>query len=182
MNANTKSQTKAQAQAQTQAQTQTQAFMAPLQAKWAALPAREKSLLLLAGVALALFITWLVAVQPALRTLSAVPAQRAVVDLQWQAMQKRAAEAAELRGASPMSPEQSLAALKAATERLGDKARMSVQGDRVVLTLTDVGTAELRDWLSEARSGARARPVEATLSRAAQGYSGTLIVAVGGAL
>lgn len=158
------------------------AGLAPLQAKWQALPAREKQLLMLAAAALALFLTWLLAVQPALRTLASAPAQRAALDLQWQAMQKRAAEAAELRGATPMSPEQSLAALKAATERLGEKARMSVQGDRVVLTLSNVGTAELRDWLAEARSGARARPVEATLSRAAQGYSGTLIVALGGAL
>lgn len=156
--------------------------LAPLQARWVALPPRERSLLLVAGVALALFLIWLVAVQPALRSLSALPAQRAVLDLQWQTMQKRAAEATELRGASPMSPEQSLAALKAATERLGDKARMSVQGERVVLTLTNVGTGELRDWMAEARSGARARPVEATLSRAATGYSGTLIVAVGGTL
>lgn len=158
------------------------AGLAPLQARWQALPPREKRLLLLAGAALVLFLTWLVAVQPALRTLATTPTQRAALDLQWQAMQKRAAEAAELRGATPMSPEQSLAALKSATDRLGEKARISVQGDRVVLTLNNVGTAELRDWLAEARSGARARPIEATLSRAAQGYSGTLIVALGGTL
>ncbi len=158
------------------------ASLAPLQARWSALAVREKRLLLLAGAALALFAVWWMGVQPALRTLAATPAQRAALDLQWQTMQKRAAEVATLRGATPMSSEQSLAALKAATDRLGEKARMSVQGDRVVLTLTEVGTAELRDWLAEARSGARARPVEATLSRAARGYSGTLVVALGGAL
>jgi general secretion pathway protein M len=161
---------------------QIDAALAPLRARWTALPPREKRLLLLAGLALALFITWLVAVKPALRTLATAPAQREALEVQWQAMNKRAAEAAELRVATPMSPEQSLAALKIATDRLGSKARMSVQGERVVLTLTHVGTGELRDWLAEARSAARARPVEATLSRAAQGYSGTLIVAVGGAL
>jgi general secretion pathway protein M len=156
--------------------------LAPLRARWTALAPREKRLGALAGAAVLLFVIWMAGIQPALRTLTTAPVQRAALDLQWQAMQKRAAEVAELRGATPMSPEQSLAALKAATERLGEKARMSVQGDRVVLTLTNVGTNELRDWLSEARSGARARPVEATLSRATQGYSGTLIVALGGAL
>lgn len=156
--------------------------LAPLRARWAALPERERRLVILAGAALLLFLTWLVAVQPALRTLATAPAQREALEVQWQAMQKRAAEAAELRSATPMSPEQSLAALKAASDRLGDRMRMSVQGDRVVLTLTNLGTAELRDWLAEARSGARARPVEATLSRAANGYSGTLIVALGGGL
>jgi len=55
-----------------------------------------------------------------------------------------------------------------------------VQGDRAVLTLSGVGTGALRDWLAEARSGARARPLEANLTRAAQGYSGTLVVVLGG--
>jgi general secretion pathway protein M len=53
-----------------------------------------------------------------------------------------------------------------------------LQGDRAVLTLKDVGTGALNDWLAEARSGARARPLEVTLSRVAQGYSGTLVVAL----
>ena len=79
------------------------------------------------------------------------------------------------------APAQSQAALKATTERLGDKGRLSLQGDRAVLTLTNASSGQLRDWLSEARSGARARPVEANLSRAPQGYSGSLIVALGAA-
>ena len=49
-------------------------------------------------------------------------------------------------------------------------------------TLQGVSTSQLRDWLAEARSGARARPVEARLARAAEGYSGTIVVALGGAL
>ena len=72
------------------------------------------------------------------------------------------------------------AALKAATERLGDKAKLSLQGDRAVLTLNGAGTEALRGWLAEARSGARARPLEANLLRAGTGYSGTLVLSIGG--
>jgi general secretion pathway protein M len=50
-----------------------------------------------------------------------------------------------------------------------------------VLTLNGISTSQLRDWLAEARSGARARPVEASLLRSGPGYSGTLVLAVGGA-
>jgi general secretion pathway protein M len=159
-----------------------QSALAPARAWWAALPLRERRLLLLAGSALLLFVLWLVAVQPALRTLATAPAQLDALDGQWQSMQKLAAEARELRGITPMNPTQSLEALKAATARLGDQGKLSMQGERAVLTLNNASTAQLRDWLAEARSGARARPVEASLSRAAQGYSGTLVVAVGGAL
>jgi general secretion pathway protein M len=158
------------------------AAVAPLKAFWVALAPREKRLVLLGSTALALFLIWFIGVQPALRTLAATPAQLDALDLQWQGMQKLAAESRELRGAPPMSPADSLAALQAATTRLGTAGKLTVQGERAVLTLNGASTAQLRDWLTEARSGARARPIEATLSRAAQGYSGTLIVAVGGAL
>ncbi len=155
---------------------------APLKARWAALAPRERRLSLLAGTAVLLFATWLIAVQPALRTLATAPAQLDALELQLQGMQKLAAEARELRGATPMSPADSLAALQAATSRLGAAGKLSVQGERAVLTLNGASTAQLRDWLTEARSGARARPTEASLSRAAQGYTGTLVVAIGGAL
>jgi general secretion pathway protein M len=157
------------------------ARLAPLLARCATLPLRERRLLTIAGAALLALILWLVAIQPAWRTLKAAPAQIDALELQWQTMQRLAAEARELRGTAPMSLEQSSAALKAATTRLADNGRLSVQGERAVLTLNNASTAQLREWLAEARSGARARPVEASLSRAAQGYSGTLVVSLGGA-
>jgi general secretion pathway protein M len=156
--------------------------LAPAAAWWAARSPRDRQLLAVAGTVLGLFIIWTLAVQPAWRTLSLAPAQRESLDAQWQAMQRLAVEAKDLRGASPVSMEQSSAALRAATERLGDQGRLALQGERAVLTLQGVSTSQLRDWLAEARSGARARPVEARLSRAAQGYSGTVVVALGGAL
>jgi len=156
--------------------------LAPVGPWWAALSARDRRLLGLAGTVLGLFITWSLAVQPAWRTLSIAPAQREALDSQWQAMQRLAVEAKDLRAAPPVSIEQSSAALRAATERLGDKGRLALQGERAVLTLQGVSTSQLRDWLAEARSGARARPVEARLTRAAQGYNGTVVVALGGTL
>lgn len=157
-------------------------LLQPLQVRWASLAARERRLVGLALAVLLLFITWLLAVQPAWRTLSSAPAQMDSLESQWQTMQRLANEARGLRGASPVSSEQSTAALKAATERLGDKGRLVLQGERAVLTVTGASTAQLRDWLAEARSGARARPLEATLQRAASGYNGTLVVSLGGAL
>lgn len=159
-----------------------QQALAPLAPWWAARSARDRRLLVLAGAVLGLFITWTWAVQPAWRTLSLAPLQRDSLDAQWQAMQRLAVEAKDLRGAPPVSLEQSSAALRAATERLGDQGRLALQGERAVLTLQGASNSQLRDWLAEARSGARARPVEARLTRTAQGYSGTVVVALGGAL
>ena len=157
------------------------AALAPLREWWRALPARERRLLVLAGAVLGLYLVWAVAVQPAWRTLAAAPAELDALEAQLQAMQRLATEAGELRAAPHVDVAQAAVALKAATDRLGDQGRLAVQGDRAVLTLTDVGTSALRDWLAQARSGAHARPVEANLTRAAQGYSGTLVLAIGGA-
>ena len=156
--------------------------LAPVARWWAARSTRDRRLLGLAGTVLGLFITWSLAVQPAWNTLKVAPAQRDALDGQWQAMQRLATEAKDLRAAPPVGIEQSSAALRAATERLGDQGRLAMQGERAVLTLQGASTSQLRDWLAEARSGARARPVEARLTRAAQGYSGTVVVALGGAL
>lgn len=138
-------------------------------------------LLAVAGAVLGLYLLWVLALQPALRTEQAAPRELATLETQTLAMQSQAAEAAELRAAPPVSRDQATAALKAATERLGHAGKLALQGDRAVLTVNNVGTAALRDWLAEARSGARARPLEASLSRGASGYNGTVVVAVGGA-
>ncbi|MBC7717600.1 MAG: type II secretion system protein M, partial [Pseudorhodobacter sp.] len=71
-------------------------------------------------------------------------------------------------------------ALKTASERLGDSAKLVMQGDRATLTLTGVNADALRAWLQEARSTARARPVEMQLVRNPRGFSGTLVVTLGG--
>ena len=154
--------------------------LAPLQARWRALARREQLLVGVATAVVALVVVWLLAVQPAWRTLARAPAEIDTLDAQLQSMQRLAAEAQELRAAPPVTPDQAAAALKAATARLGDKARLALQGERAVLTLNGVGTGALRDWLAEARAGARARPLEANLTRASQGYSGTLVVGLGG--
>jgi general secretion pathway protein M len=91
-----------------------------------------------------------------------------------------ALEARELRGAAPVPANQAALALKSATDRLGDKGRIAVQNDRATLTLSGVTGEALRAWLTEARSGARARPIEAQLTRGPQGYAGTIVLTFGG--
>jgi general secretion pathway protein M len=153
----------------------------PLQAWWATLAARERRMVALAAVVLALGAVWLLAVQPAWRTLQRAPAEIEKLDAQLQAMQRLATEAQQLRAAPPVTAEQAGAALQAATARLGEQGKLALQGSgRAVLTLNNAGSGALRDWLAEARAGARAKPLEANLSRGAQGYSGTVVLSYGG--
>ena len=156
--------------------------LAPLQAWWRALAVRERRLAWMAASVIVLGLTWALAVQPAWRTIARAEAELETLEAQLQAMQRLAVEAQQLRKAPAVTPDQGAAALKSATERLGEQGKLALQGERAVLTVTGVGSAALRDWLAEARAGARARPLEANLTRAAQGYSGTLVLVVGGGL
>lgn len=148
--------------------------------RWAAMPPRERLGLTLAGVAIGIALVWMIAIAPALRTLRETPAQLDALDVQLQSMQRMASEARDLRGAAPVPTSQATQALKSATERLGDKGKLTLQGDRAILTLSGVNGEVLRAWLTEARSGARARPIEAQLTRGPEGYAGTIVVSVGG--
>lgn len=155
------------------------AWLAPLRERWRTLSTRDRRGLALAAAVLGAFVLWSAALQPALRTLREAPAQLDALDAQLQQMQALAGEAAELRNAPAVGPEQAAQALQAASARLGPKGRLVLQGDRAVLTLNGASGAQLREWLADARAGARARPAEAQLTRGAQGFSGTIVVALG---
>lgn len=147
---------------------------------WRSRAPRERLALLAMASAIAMLLVWNIAVQPALQTVRSAPAQLDVLDEQLQQMQITAAEVRALRGTAPVSPQQAAGALRAATDRLGDRAKLSVQSDRATLTLNGLGAEDLRAWLTEARSAARARPIEGQLQRNGSGYNGTLTLTLGG--
>ena len=155
--------------------------LAPIESWWTSLAARERLLIAVGSVALGVIALWVLAIQPAWTTLRTAPTEIDRLDAQWQSMQSLAAESEVLRAVPAMRPEQAAAALQAATDRLGANGRLQLQGDRATLTLTDATPQQLREWLAQARSGARARPLELSLTRSATGFVGTLVVSLGSA-
>jgi general secretion pathway protein M len=154
--------------------------VAPLMARWQLLDKRERKLVTVALWVVGAALLWFVAVGPAWRTVSKAPARLDQLDAQLLQMQRLAGEARALRTAPAVGSVQAQAALKAACESLGAAARLVVSGDRATVTFTNVNSKQLREWLSEVRGAARARPVEANLTRGAQGFSGNIVVALPG--
>jgi general secretion pathway protein M len=153
---------------------------APWRQRWQALAARERRIALALAWAVGLVLLWFVAVAPAWRSVLTAPARLDRLDAQLQQIQRLAGEAATLRALPPVGGLQSQSALKAATDALGPAARLVLGGDRATITFTNATGTQVRDWLAEARSAARVRPVEANLTRGPQGYSGTVIVQMPG--
>jgi len=149
------------------------------QARFAKLEARERQMVVVIGLLLAFLFVWLVFVRPAWQTLDDAPAQRAQADADLLQMQSIANEAKQLRALPPVPQSVAEQVLKAATDELGGKGKLSVQNDRAVLSLNGANGEDIRKWLMQSRGGARARPIEASLTRAGDGYNGTLVVALG---
>jgi general secretion pathway protein M len=156
-------------------------WRAQARTRWKGLAPRERTAATVALVVLGLFLVWLLLIAPAWRTVREAPATLDRLDNQLQQMRRLAAEARSLKEINPVGPAQSAEALKSATERLGANARLGIVGDRATLTLNGVTGEQLRQWLIEARSGARARPVETQLTRTPAGYTGTLVLTLAGA-
>jgi general secretion pathway protein M len=148
---------------------------------WQARAPRERQLIVVMAISVAVLLVWLTLIQPALRILREAPLELDRLDQQMQQMQLAAGEMQALRAASPVPTEQASTALRAATAQLGSSAKLSIQGDRAVLTFTGIQGDAIRGWLNEARSAARARPMEAQLVKAATGYTGSITVSLGGA-
>ena len=147
---------------------------------WRSRARRERQALGAVAVVLAVFAVWGLLVQPALGSMRAAPEQLDRLEWQMQQVQRVAAESTALRAIAPVAATQAGIALKSAADRLGERSRLTLQGDRATLMLTGVSPEALRAFLLEARNGARARPIEAQLQRGPQGYSGTLSVALAG--
>jgi general secretion pathway protein M len=150
-----------------------------LRARYAKLDARERQMVVVIGLLLAFLFVWLVFVRPAWKTLDDAPALRVQADAELLQMQSIANEAKQLRALPPVPQSVAEQVLKAATDELGGKGKLSVQNDRAVLSLNGANGEDIRKWLLQARGGARARPIEASLTRAGDGYNGTLVVALG---
>lgn len=160
--------------------TEQSAWRQALQQRWQTLAERERVLLVVGGTVLGLALLWWVGLAPAWRSVRAAPQKIEALDLQLQDMQRLAAEAKALRAMPPMPAAQAQAALTAAAQRLGDKARLSLQGERAVLQLSHLSGEQLAAWLAEVRISARVRAVEAQLTRTPQGdYTGSLVLALG---
>lgn len=153
---------------------------ATLQAQWAGLAARERTALTLAAAVMGLALLWWVAIAPAWRTLQEVPARIDRQGLQLQTLQQLAAEATELRTQAPVSSAQAGAALESASARYGARISLQRLGDQATANVRDLTGNELRDWLAEVRSTARARATDVQLTRNGQGYTGTLVLSLGG--
>lgn len=145
---------------------------------WAKLGSRERRLVSIVGTLVAALLLWLLAVRPAWTSANDAATRLPTLDAQLKNMQRLAVESKELRSAPRLAATQAAAALKTATDTLGAAGKLTPAGERATLTLTNATGEQIQRWLVDARTTARARTLEAKLTRSGTGYSGTIVVAL----
>ena len=131
-----------------------------------ALPDKDRQrLLALAAIFLALMLwTWNLA--PALKTLREVPLQLSQLDAQTQQLKAMQAQAQTLQKSPRIKPNEAVSLLqKAASEVLGNGARLNIEGPRATLTLSGVSADSLAQFVALARTQSQAMPIEAHLQK-----------------
>ena len=131
-----------------------------------ALPDKDRQrLLALAAIFLALMLwTWNLA--PVLKTLREVPLQLSQLDAQTQQLKAMQAQAQTLQKSPRIKPNEAVSLLqKAASEVLGNGARLNIEGPRATLTLSGVSADSLAQFVALARIQSQAMPIEAHLQK-----------------
>lgn len=146
-----------------------------LQTVWSRWSTRERRAVSLALTVVLLSVLWWVALAPALRTLAKAPAEHQAMDQKIQQLNGIAQEAALLRAATPLQAAEATAALQATVKnRLGPQTDIKVAEGSATVTLKGVSTDALTQWLTEARTGAHAKPNQAQLRQTPSGWDGTI--------
>lgn len=148
----------------------------PLRTAWKGLSARERRMLVVAGVVLLVAVLWLVAIAPALRTLRDAPPQRAMQEQQLSQMRQWQSEVRALKQQPRISPEESQRVLQELGERLLGPGSVTLQGAQAQARLQGVSPEALAQWLQQARTLARAVPQEMQLERTSDGWSGAMVL------
>ena len=131
-----------------------------------ALPKKDRQRLGgLAAVFMALMLwTWNLA--PALKTLREVPLQLTQLDAQTQQLKAMQAQAQTLQKSPRIKPNEAASLFqKAASEVLGNGARLNIEGTRATLTLSGVSADSLAQFVALARTQSQAMPIEAHLQK-----------------
>lgn len=141
---------------------------------WERLAPRERRLIAAGLVLVTLALVWWLAIAPAVQTWRDSEAAHAKLDAQILQMQTLAAQAATLKAIPPLSRSDMLKNLERSSQTLG-KAVVTVQANRVQVSMSGVSPEALAAWLSEVRHSVRLLAAQANWKKVGALWDGTTV-------
>jgi general secretion pathway protein M len=147
------------------------ALHALLPDRWHALAPRDRSRLRAIALVAGGLVLWFLLLAPAWHTVQDAPRRHQVLDRQLAKMQRLNTTLVQLREQPRTSPEARVRALAGTLKSLGPGVQLRVTGAQLTLTLQQVPSGALADWLVESRVQTGMEAVQARLTRQGQGAS-----------
>lgn len=154
--------------------------LAELRLHWTRMAPREQRLAGGAAGLVVVALLWWLALAPALATLRAADEQHRTLDAQLQRMRALQSQVQAVQSQPRQTQEDASRLLEATVrQQLGVTGRISISGERVTVTIAGASPQALSQWLTQARTNARALPAEARLVRNPAGlWDGSLVLAL----
>jgi len=152
-----------------------------LQTRWQAASPREQRGVLLALAVVLLALLWWLALAPALKVWRTAEAQHTLLDAQHQHMLGLQAQARALQALPKPNAADARQSLEISLKSLGPAAQLTLQPDRLSVTLKAVSAQALAQWLSASRQNAHLVPIESHLKRpdvAKDAWDGSVVFAL----
>lgn len=155
----------------------------PWRNRFQSLPDKDRQRIQFVLIALFGSLLWFWNIAPALKTYQQAPLQLAQLEQQTERLLAHQSQARALQKAPRLKPQDVSAVLQqAASNSLGNGAKLSIEASRATLNLNNVSADALAQFLAAARNQALALPTEAHLQKTKTGsqevWRGTLMLSL----
>jgi general secretion pathway protein M len=147
------------------------ALHALLPDRWHALAPQDRNRLRVVVFVAGALVFWFLLLAPAWHTVQDAPRRHQVLDRQLQKMHRLQTTLLQLREQPRAGPAARVQALAGTLKSLGPGVQLRVTGAQLTLTLQQVPSGALADWLVESRVQTGMEAVQARLTRQGQGPS-----------
>jgi general secretion pathway protein M len=145
-----------------------------VKAWWEALSSRDKRMIRVAAVLLIFVLLWLLALQPAIRTIRSFESAQRTQETKLQQMLNLQSQAQSMQNLPLVSQAAAVTALEISIEQtFGNRAEIIFNGNNATVNVRAISPEDLAKWLNNIRTNSRTVAIQARLTRTNIGWNGS---------
>lgn len=145
-----------------------------VKAWWKALSSRDKRMIRVAAALLIFVLLWLLALQPAIRTIRSFESAQRTQEAKLQQMLNLQSQAQSMQNLPLVSQAAAVTALEISIEQtFGNRAEIIFNGNNATVNVRAISPEDLAKWLNNIRTNSRTVAVQARLTRTNIGWNGS---------
>jgi general secretion pathway protein M len=145
-----------------------------VKAWWKSLSSRDKRMIRVAAALLVFVLLWLLALQPAIRTIRSFESAQRTQETKLQQMLNLQSQAQSMQNLPLVSQAAAVTALEVSIEQtFGNRAEIIFNGNNATVNVRGISPEDLAKWLNNIRTNARTVAIQARLTRTNIGWNGS---------